>query len=222
MQQEYPSTPTESFETISEHSIYGGEIAKLRQQGRIKSVAIDHTKPVYTFWDIGRSKTDATCIWFMQYVNGEYNFIDYYQNTQKPVSHYAAQLQNKGYIYGKHYLPHDAGHNDHEMTTYEDRLKGCGIDRTTIVPRISALSVGIDMTRQKLPACNIDKDKCKPGIVALERYSYNYDEKKGMYTDPIHNWASHPSDAFRGFGQGFEPPQDKKRSKINYKRVNVA
>lgn len=222
MKQEYPSTPEEAFEVISEHAIYGAEFRKIREQGRICDLQIDYHERIFTFWDIGRSKTDATCIWFMQYRNGEYHFIDYYQNTQKPISHYVSILQSKGYVYGDHYLPHDAAHNDHEMKTYQERLNEAGIHETIIVPRIHDITVGIDETRQKLPFCRFDKERCKDGITALERYSYQYDERKGMYIQPLHNWASHPSDAFRQFAQGFVPPQSKERRKLNPPKVSIA
>ena len=217
MRQEYPSTPEEAFETISDHAVYGAEFKKLRQQERIGSVPIDPLIPMYTFWDIGRSKTDATCIWFMQERNGEFCFVDYLQDTQKPIGHYVTELRNKGYNYGNHHLPHDADHNDFEMMTYKDRLADAGITDVVIVPRIAALNIGIDETRQKLPFCRFDKVLCKDGIVALERYSYGYDEKKGMYTEPVHNWASHPSDAFRQFAQGYTPITNKKSEPIKYR-----
>ena len=217
MLQEYPSTPTEAFEVVSEHAIYGSEFKSLREKGRIGAVPYDPSKPVHTFWDIGRSKTDSTCIWFMQESGQEFNFIDYLQDTQKPVNHYVTKIQNKGYVYANHYLPHDADHNDHEMTSYKDHLAKYGINNVIIVPRIADLTVGIDLTRQKLPLCRFDKDNCAPGILALERYSYDYDEKKGMYTQPLHNWASHPSDAFRQFAQGYKG-RVKGYEPINYRR----
>jgi hypothetical protein len=216
MKQEYPSTPSEAFEVISEHAIYGTEFKALREQGRISTVLYDPSKPVHTFWDIGRSKTDATCIWFMQQSGQEFNFIDYLQETQKPVQFYAKELQDKGYVYGHHYLPHDADHNDHAMKTYKDHLATYQINNVIIVPRIGDLTVGIDLTRQKLPLCRFDKEKCSAGVLALERYSYDYDEKKGMYTQPLHNWASHPSDAFRQFAQGYVG-QAIGYEKLNYK-----
>lgn len=203
MTQEYPSTPEESFQAISEHSIYGAEIGKLRDKGRIKSLSIDASIPVHTFWDLGRSKTDATCIWFMQEIEHEFMFVDYYQANQKPVSHYAKVLQDRGYVYGNHHIPHDGDHNDYEMTTYKDRLEALNVKNIEVVPRIADLSTGIDLVRQKLPMCWFDKDRCKDGIIALERYSYEYNDKLGMYTQPIHDWASHPSDAFRQFPQGY-------------------
>ncbi len=211
MTQEYPSFPNEAFETISEHAVYGEEFKRLREQGRIReSIPVDPSVPVHTFWDLGRSKTDSTCIWFMQEVRGEYNFIDYYQNQQQPVGHYAKILQDKGYMYSLHHIPHDGDHNDYTMTTYKDRLIEAGISRDNIkvVPRIAEVSIGVDQTKQKLPFCNFDKGKCADGITALERYEKSYDVKKGLYTGYVHNWASHPSDAFRGFGQGYEGAPD--------------
>lgn len=210
MTQEYPSTPEESFEAISEHAIYGNEFKKIREEGRIKSLPVDASKPVDLFFDIGRSKTDATCIWFEQDFGNDFRFIDYEQDTQKPVGHYVSKVRERGYNIRNWYIPHDGDHNDFTMNTYKDRLVEAGVSASDIivVPRIASLSVGIDLTRQVLPFCSFDKERCKQGITALERYSYNYDEKKGMYTDPVHNWASHPSDAFRQFAQGYKPPQE--------------
>jgi len=212
MSQEYPSTPEESFEAISEHAIYGSEFKKIREEGRIKSLPVDPSKPVDLFFDIGRSKTDATCIWFEQDFDNDFRFIDYEQDTQKPVGYYVSKVRDRGYNLRNWYIPHDGDHNDFTMNTYKDRLIEAGVSASNIivVPRIASLAVGIDKTRQVLPFCSFDKERCKQGITALERYSYNYDEKKGMYTDPIHNWASHPSDAFRQFAQGYKPPKEQK------------
>ena len=221
MMQEYPSTPQEAFEVISDHAVYGAEFKGLREQGRVKEhLPVDPNLQVHTFWDIGRSKTDATSIWFMQDVSNEYNFIDFYQNVQKPVGHYVTNVKSKGYNLGKHYLPHDATHNDYKIKSYIDRLVESGIDRSDIivVPRIAQLNVGIDQTKQKLPFCNFDKNKCGVGLTALERYAYKYDEKKGLYIEPIHNWASHPSDAFRQFGQGYSRIDEQQPLKQGRKR----
>jgi hypothetical protein len=213
MTQEYPSNAQEAFETTSEHAVYGAEFRKLREQGRIKdSIPVDPNLPVHTFWDLGQSKTDSTCLWFMQEVRGEYNFIDYYQETQKPVGHFASVLTEKGYNYGTHYIPHDGNKNDATLVTYKDRLVECGINATKIriVPRTPLVSVGVDQTRQKFPFCNFDKSKCGVGLAALERYENQYDEKKGAYVGYNHNWASHPSDAFRQFGQDYNSPVEHK------------
>lgn len=218
MTQEYPSVPQEAFETISEHAVYGEEFKAMREEGRIKdSIPIDPLAPVHTFWDLGQSKTDATCLWFMQEVRGEFNFIDYYQNTKKPVGHYAKMLKDRGYNYGIHHIPHDGNKNDASLVTYKGRLKEAGIqeDSVKIVPKISLVSIGVDQTKQKLPFCNIDKNKCAHGLSAMERYEKDYNVKQGVYTGYVHNWASHPSDAFRQFGQGYTGIE-KKVTSLNF------
>ena len=103
----------------------------------------------------------------MQQDGQMYNFIDYFQDTQKPVEFYAKTLQDKPYVYGMHYLPHDAGHNDHTMTSYEDHLSQYQVNNVIIVPRIADLTVGIDQTRQKLPLCRFDKEKTAKGHIGI-------------------------------------------------------
>lgn len=203
MNQEFPSTPEEAFKAVVEHSIYGDQIAELKNSGKVKSLVVDPMLPVHTFWDIGRSKTDSTTIWFMQDHGDEYRFIDYEEGFQKPISHYVKTLNDKGFNYGTHHLPHDAGHNDYQMKTYEERLHEAGILDTEIVSRVSTLAVGIDLTRQKIPYCWFDSDKCSKGLSALVSYRWVYDPKNASIKEPLHNWASHPADAFRQFAQGY-------------------
>ena len=130
----------------------------------------------------------------------------------KPVGHFATVLTEKGYNYGTHHIPHDGNKNDATLVTYKDRLVECGINaaKIRIVPRPPLVSVGVDQTRQKFPFCNFDKSKCGVGLTALERYENQYDEKKGAYVGYNHNWASHPSDAFRQFGQDYNSPVEYK------------
>jgi hypothetical protein len=50
---------------------------------------------------------------------------------------------------------------------------------------------GINAVRASLRSCWFDKDRTAAGLSALSNYHRN---KNGR---PEHNWASHPSDAFR-------------------------
>src|SRR5690606_827350 len=56
MKKEFPSTPGEAFEAISENAIYGRQMADLRAQGRIiGGWGCERQLPFFTFWDIGLS-----------------------------------------------------------------------------------------------------------------------------------------------------------------------
>ena len=52
--------------------------------------------------------------------------------------------------------------------------------------------------RKNLPKCYFDKEKTYQGVEALKAYQKKWDEKNQCFKNrPIHNFASHPSDAFR-------------------------
>ena len=59
---------------------------------------------------------------------------------------------------------------------------------------------GIEAARNILPQVWFDAERCKDGIKALKNYRKEFDEKRNVYKDkPLHDWASHGSDAFRYF-----------------------
>lgn len=206
MKQEYPSTPEEAFRGITEGAIWGKQMRAARQTKRIARLPIVPNIPVNTFWDLGRN--DTTAIWFHQRVGTENRFIDYYENEQQPIHHYVEVLKNeKDYVYGEHYLPHDA--NVTELTqgdnmTRQEVIESLGLKPTRVVERIGHINEGIEMTRQALPSCWFDMIRCEAGIKALEAYRYEFNEKMERWgTLPLHNWASNAADAFRQFAQGY-------------------
>lgn len=204
MTQEYPSTPEEAFQRISEYSVYGSEMKELREAERIGDFPYDPSRPVITGWDLGRSKTDATVIWFMQDMGGRYRLIDYYSEFKKPVKHYAKVLQNKPYVYNRHLLPHDGNTNDFELKDYKQRLQKQGVKNIEIVPRIGHFNEGIQAMRDFLPLCEFDEDNCADGILSVESYRYEYDEKDGTFKQPRHDWSSHAESALRQIAQGYK------------------
>lgn len=203
MAQEYPSTPKEAFNRITEHAVYGPEMGKVREEGRILTLPHIPSKPVDVFFDLGRSKTDATTLWFMQDVSPWLEFIDYEEGIKKPVNHYAKIMNEKPYMIGTIYLPHDGSHNDFELESYEDKLRKLGFKNIEIVPRIASYNDGITAMRDMLPKCRFDEKKCEKGIVSLEGYSYVYDEKDCVFKEPRHDWASHAESAIRQCATGY-------------------
>ncbi len=92
--------------TAIEGAVYGDEMAKALNEGRITKVSIDRTRAVDTFWDLGFG--DSTAIWFAQALpGGTFHIVDYLEDAGKPISHYLIELQKKGYLYGTDWLPHD-------------------------------------------------------------------------------------------------------------------
>ena len=108
-------------------------------------------------------------------------------------------------MWGRHYLPHDADHAmlGEDITTKATILRELGMTNIEIVPRISSMRAGYEVTRDEMVRdVWIDKDGCAEGIKCLDAYQFVWSEARGVFTDePLHNWASHGADAFRQWAQ---------------------
>jgi len=186
-----------SFDAPVMGSYYGSAIQKAEQQGRISSVPYEQSLPVHTAWDLGMD--DSMTIWFFQVASMEIRFIDYYENSGEGLAHYALKLQEKKYIYGNHFGPHDI--QVRELGTGKSRYEvanSLGI-KFTVAP-ILDVDDGINAARSVFGQCWFEKDKCSRGLAALRNYKKDWNEKNMVFrNNPLHNWASHGADAFRTF-----------------------
>lgn len=219
MWSEFPSTPAEAFKASVQGSYFGKLIDKAELQGRITNVPFIPGIPVNTFWDIG--KNDTTAIWFHQQIGPWHHFIDYYETAGEGADHFALELQTRaqkcGYVYGKHYLPHDAEVSDWSqsgMKTRAQQLEDLNVKPLVVVDRIQDILDGIAMVRAVLPRCRFDRKKCgelKPGeklggLPALRSYRKEWNDRGQCWAStPLHDWASNGADAFRQFAQGYKP-----------------
>ncbi|MCK5600631.1 DNA packaging protein, partial [Candidatus Pacearchaeota archaeon] len=207
MKREYPSTPKEAFEVAIEGAYFSDDMADARKQQRITIIPIEKSIDVDTFWDLGRN--DKNSIWFMQQVGKEYRFIDYHENSGESLAYYARVLKDKkeehGYIYGKHYLPHDVRVT--ELSSIDNRsrkqiLEDSGVKPIITIDRINDVNEGIELVRNILPYCSFDKVRCAQGIKCLDNYRHKWDDKNSIFlSHPLHDWASNGADAFRQFAQ---------------------
>lgn len=183
---------------VLEGAIYADELKTVLKEGRRGKVPYIVGKPVYTFWDLGHS--DKTAIWFVQRVGVEYNIIDYYENRLQKMPHYIQVLQEKKYIYGTHYLPHDGSAETLSNITPEKQLRAVGYS-VRIVERPSRKMVGINAARTVMPLCNFDEENTSEGWQCLSNYAYKVDEENGTFSrEPDHDtpW-SHGADAWQTF-----------------------
>jgi phage terminase large subunit len=195
---------------VVEGAIYKNELLLADKEERICRVPYDATKPVHTFWDLGFA--DKTSIWFAQSIGFEFRLIDYLDGSQQALQFYLKTLQDKGYVYGTHYLPHDAkAHQLGSGRSIEEQIRAAGL-KVEVVPRLS-VEDGIAAARAIFGKCWFDKDKCADGIQALRHYRYEYDEDLRTYKKvPLHDWSSHTADAFRMFAVAIREPQRKREA----------
>lgn len=193
-----------SFEAAIQGAYYAEQIRAAEKEGRITAVAYDPSVPVTTSWDLGVG--DSTAIWFAQFINNEKRFVDYYECSGVGLDHYVKVLNEKGYIYGDHILPHDV--RVRELGSGKSRLEildALGVRQVTIAPSLS-LDDGIQSLRLFLATAWFDKDKCKLGLEALRQYRRSYDERQKTWRGrPEHNWTSHAADSARYMALGYRP-----------------
>lgn len=195
-----------SFEAAIAGAYYGTEMKEATNAGRICNVPYDRAVGVVTSWDLGIG--DSTSIWFAQYVGQEVRLIDYYESSGVGLDHYARVLQEKGYVYESHILPHDV--QVKELGTGSSRLEtldNLGIRPVEIAPKLN-LDDGIQAVRSMLDRCWFHETKCNRGIEALRQYQRDFDEKGRTWRGrPRHDWTSHGADAMRYLAVGYRPQQ---------------
>ena len=185
-----------SFQAAITGSYYGKIIEELEKANRITEVPYDENLKTETWWDLGLK--DSTAIWFVQRLQSQLRIIDYYENSGEGLDFYADVLDSKPYKYDRHIAPHDI--KVRELGAYgKSRLEsalelGISFD---VAPKLS-IEDGIEMVRKTLPQCYFDKNKTYQGTEALKAYQKKWDERNQCFKNrPTHNFASHPSDAFR-------------------------
>jgi hypothetical protein len=185
------------FTAANAGAVWGDLVEALEKRGGLAewNAARDG---VFTSWDLGF--TDSTGIWFWRVRGTAAEVVDHYENHGKPLSHYFDEVDQRGYKYVRHWLPHDARAKTLATgSSIEEQFRArYGSGAVAIGPQLSLLD-GIQAGRWLLqqPDTRIHP-KCKDGIEALRSYHYEYDEdRKSFSTKPEHDWSSHSADAFR-------------------------
>lgn len=204
-----------SWEAAVKGSIFAKELEAARAAKRITSVPCDPALPVDTDWDLGIG--DAMAIWFSQSTRGgEVRLIDYHEAEGEGFPYYARMLAEKRYVYGKHWAPHDI--QVRELGSGRSRLEtaaSMGI-KFEVTPRLhegtaDEVEEGIHAARMLFPRCWFDAERCKLGVEALMHYRRDYNQRLNEFkATPVHDWASHGADAFRGLSVRHRTPAQKR------------
>lgn len=218
MKKEFPSTPGEAFEALSDHAIYGIQLADLRAAGRICEFGKEAGLPCFTFWDIGLS--DYTALWLIQPVGRFFLVLDWQEWEGEPGSampeHLRAWEAKWQISIAGHYVPHDADRRSpNDGKSYRQTLIDGGLQNIQVVPRTPDVWLGIGYTRDILPHCWFNAVTCDQprihrgeefpsGIACLEGYSKDVSATGSTLREmPKHDLFSHSADAFRTFGEAW-------------------
>ena len=182
------------YNTVHEGAYYSKQISQAIKEGRMGKVEWDKNAPVYVSFDLGIS--DATALWFAQFIRGEIHILEAIESTGQPITWYLEQMIDRPYSYAPVILPHDArARNLATGKTIEDVIRSNGF-QTVICPNIP-IRDGIEVVRRGIGKSWFDADKCKEGLRALRAYRENYDEKLKVSRGPLHDWTSHFADSAR-------------------------
>lgn len=185
-----------SFEAAIKGAYYARQLHDAREGGRIKEVPYDTAIPVHTVTDLGVGSNLA--VGFFQKVGAELHLIDCWVGSEKDgLPEMAKMLQDKKYVYGKHFAPHDI--RAVEQGTGKTKLesaKALGIS-FEVVPNIG-VDNGINAGRLAFAHLWVDDVKCADWLDAMSQYRQVWDEQRGIFLErPFHDFSSHYADFFR-------------------------
>lgn len=221
MWQEYPSTEEEAFQKSAEGTYYAKQMTSALKQGRITHIPHVEGIPVNTFWDIGHS--DGCAIWFHQRIGMRDHFIKFVEGWGESYSYFVAELQKTGWIWGRHYLPHDGAHvrqGELENLSPKQMLERLGLRNVEIVPVVAELQHGIQKVRDSFPNYWFDQAACKEGITHLTQYRKAWNMRTQNWTNiPFKDVHTEAADAIRQHAQGYTAVQTQvqKRTKSNWR-----
>ncbi|MGT2444483.1 terminase [Ensifer adhaerens] len=213
MWKEYPSTPDEAFQAAKEGAYFARDLRALRQRGKIGSFPYVPSIVVNTFWDFGLGDTQT--IWLHQEVAGENRFVGYFEDSGMGLGHYFGWLDKwaaqRSARWGVHHGPHDIDHRRQTTTsgqaeTIKTMSAKLGFVFKTVERNPDKINA-IHAVRMKLPGCVFDEAACSVGLMHLENYSRDWDDKLSVWrSHPRHDEHSHGADAFMTFTDGYVPP----------------
>lgn len=188
-------------------AVFAKELRDASTNGRITSVPYIQSKPVETFWDLG--KRDMTSIWFAQTIGHEFHIIDFYEKCGEHISHFIKYLQEKPYAYACHWLPHDA---DHDLLaskrTIKQQMQAVFSSVRTI--EVTKKATQIEAGRSVFGQCWFDQAKTADGVQHLRHYQFEIDpETRQRSKEPLHDEHSHAADAFMTLAMSMREPNVK-------------
>jgi phage terminase large subunit len=187
---------------VMQGSILGRWVAQAEREGRITdSIHYDaESGPLEISCDLGFR--DTASFWYWQRLSGGYNLLMYDGDNGLDANDWIPRIQKNivklGAESAKIWLPHDARAKTFQSkeTVIEKFISAFGSGSCSVVPQ-SKKQDQISAARSIIQKCAFNRTECEMGLDGLMAWEFEYNEENGVFSrEPIHNWASHPSDAF--------------------------
>lgn len=145
---------------------------------------------------------DTASWWYWQRLRGGFHLLRYDSDSGLDAEDWIPRIQENiediGATLGKIWLPHDARVKTFQSkhSSIERFLTEFGHGNVGVVPQTKK-SDQISAARKIIGKCRFHKDACEAGLDGLRAWEFEWNEDDGIFSrEPVHNWASHPSDAF--------------------------
>jgi len=188
---------------IGEGTVLAKWMARAEREGRIHDgVHYDPDgAPVFISSDIGFR--DTASWWFWQPVMGGFKVFDYDEDRGLDANDWIPRIEKKLKSHGikdfsKIWLPTDAKAKTFQSkhSSVERFIGHFGGGHMAITPP-SKKPDQIAAARDVVGRIEFNKTRCELGIDGLNAWEFEYNEESGVFSrEPLHNWASHPGDAF--------------------------
>jgi phage terminase large subunit len=183
-------------------SILGKLVTQAEREGRIREdVTYDPDgAEIEISSDLGFR--DTASWWYWQRKLGGYSLVKYEGESGLDADDWIERIKSNvgqmGGKLGKIWLPHDAKAKTFQSkhSSMERFVGGFGHSKIAVVPQTKKLDQ-ISAARAVIRHCEFNATACEDGIDGLREWEYQFNEDTGAYSrEPLHNWASHPADAF--------------------------
>lgn len=200
---EHPSSINELFFASLEGAYYKEALSRARRAGRIgHEVPWDSSRPVNTFWDIGVD--DENVVGFHQSDGVRHRVIDCVRWTGEGISGGVRMLREKHeqreFLYGKHYGPHDLENHDWSQYTAKSRKEVAaehGIN-FIVVPRVLDKADSIDAGRRLIDNTWFCAKYAGSLVDNLDNYTKKWDRLNSRFLgEPAKNGHDHGADAWQ-------------------------
>jgi phage terminase large subunit len=145
---------------------------------------------------------DTASWWYWQRKIGGFSLLKYDHDSGLDADDWIPRIQltlsGMGMRLGKVWLPQDAKSKTFQSkhTSVEKFLSAFGHQYVDIVPP-SKKADQISAARRVVKHCEFNREMCTDGLDGLLAWEFEWNDDDNIFSrEPVHNWASHPGDAY--------------------------
>jgi len=191
-----------SFDAAILGAVLGRWMGRARADGRVIEEGLFDPNGAAVCISSDLGFRDTASWWFWQPHKDGFSLVGYLGQSGLDADEWIEKLTEymteRGMTLGQVWLPHDAKNKTFatKHSPLERFLSGFGTQHVRMVPQTKIVD-RINAARRVIEKCVFDEAACGDGMSALSSWRYEYDpDTRTMSREPVHEWASHPGDAF--------------------------